>query len=82
MMQSRAAAPDDEPKSVDQNERLKSRLEAERKSTLVRPQSGEPGARAEIAPRPSNAGEPGAANRSVGSAVGTDGGFGWREGHG
>ncbi|HEY2895868.1 MAG TPA: carboxypeptidase-like regulatory domain-containing protein [Gemmatimonadaceae bacterium] len=63
MMQSRAAAPDDEAKSVDQNERLKSRLEAERKSTLVRPQSGEPGARAAIAPPASNAGEPGAANR-------------------
>jgi len=42
MSRSRVAAPDDEPKPVDQNERLKSRLEAERKSTLVRPQSGEP----------------------------------------
>jgi anti-sigma factor RsiW len=41
--QSRVAAPAS-AKPVDQTERLKSRLEAERKSTLVRPSYGEPGA--------------------------------------
>ena len=45
-MQSRAAAAGGAAKSVDQTERLKSRLEAERKSTLVRPNFGEPGATA------------------------------------
>jgi anti-sigma factor RsiW len=51
-MQSRAAAPAEEPKPADQTERLKSRLEAERKSTLVRPSVGEPFARADAAPPP------------------------------
>jgi carboxypeptidase-like protein/putative zinc finger protein len=36
-MPSRVAAPAEAPKQVDQTERLKSRLEAERKSTLARP---------------------------------------------
>ena len=63
-MQSRAAAPAEEQKPVDQNERLKSRLEAERKSTLVRPNYGEPGARADAPPSP-RAEPPVSANRAA-----------------
>ncbi len=62
-MQSRAAAPADASKPVDQTERLRSRLEAERKSTLVRPNSGEPGASANAAPRPRTAEPPAPTNR-------------------
>lgn len=49
MTQSRAAVPGDEPKSVDQTERLKSRLEAERQSTRVRSSTGAPPAMADAA---------------------------------
>ncbi|MEP7066004.1 MAG: zf-HC2 domain-containing protein [Gemmatimonadota bacterium] len=42
MSPSRAAAPAQAPKPVDQTERLKSRLEAERKTTLARPDNGAP----------------------------------------
>ena len=62
-MQSRAAAPADASKPVDQTERLRSRLEAERKSTLVRPNSGEPGASANAAPRPRMVEPPAPTNR-------------------
>jgi hypothetical protein len=64
MMQSRADAPADEKKPVDQTERLKSRLEAERQSTRVRSSNGAPPAMADAVP-PSSAGEPGAANRAL-----------------
>jgi anti-sigma factor RsiW len=53
-MQSRAAAPADEPKPVDQNERLKSRLEAERQSTRVRESNSAPAAMADAASPPVN----------------------------
>jgi len=46
-MQSRAAVPANGPKPVDQTERLKQRLEAERQSTLVRPGNKAPAAMAE-----------------------------------
>jgi CarboxypepD_reg-like domain/Putative zinc-finger len=45
-MQSRAAVPAEEPKPVDQTERLKSRLEAERQSTRVRQNESAPPAMA------------------------------------
>lgn len=50
-MQSNKTAPVDVPKSVDQNERLKSRLEAERQLTRARSSYGEPGAAAGAIPR-------------------------------
>ncbi|HMI57205.1 MAG TPA: carboxypeptidase-like regulatory domain-containing protein, partial [Gemmatimonadaceae bacterium] len=50
-MQSREFAPADKPKSLDQNERLKSRLEAERQLTRARSSGGEPGATAGTVPR-------------------------------
>jgi hypothetical protein len=50
-MQSRKDASADKPKSVDQNERLKSRLEAERQLTRARSGYGEPGAAAGAIPR-------------------------------
>lgn len=62
-MQSRAAVPADARKSVDQNERLKSRLEAERQSTRVRPSNGAPPAMADAAPPPRVAELPASANR-------------------
>lgn len=49
-MQSRAAAPVAEPKPVDQNERLKSRLESERQLTRLRSSNGAPAAMADAAP--------------------------------
>ena len=49
-IQSRAAAPVAEPKPVDQNERLKSRLESERQLTRVRSSNGAPAAMADAAP--------------------------------
>jgi len=45
-----AAAPVDKPKSVDQTERLKSRLEAERQLTRSRSSNGAPAAMADTAP--------------------------------
>jgi anti-sigma factor RsiW len=63
-MQSRAAAPVEEPKSVDQTERLKSRLEAERKSTLVRPSDGAPRPMADAASPSRNAEPQPSANRA------------------
>jgi hypothetical protein len=78
-MQSRAAASAEEQKPVDQTERLKSRLEAERKSTLVRPSNGEPGVRADVAPPPVAAPPPSASRASdkpaapqTDSAIGKD----------
>jgi hypothetical protein len=50
-MQSGTAAPADKPKSVDQTERLKSRLEAERQSTRMRSSNGAPPPMANVAPR-------------------------------
>jgi len=50
-MQARAAAPAAEPKPVDQNERLKSRLEAERQSTRPRQNGAPPVMAAAAAPR-------------------------------
>jgi carboxypeptidase-like protein/putative zinc finger protein len=61
---SRAAAPADKPAPVDQTERLKSRLDAERKSTLVRPEPAQPGASADAAPRPRAAEPQASANRA------------------
>jgi hypothetical protein len=49
-MQSRAAAPVAQPRPVDQNERLKSRLESERQLTRVRSSTGAPAAMADAAP--------------------------------
>ncbi|MDQ2767128.1 MAG: carboxypeptidase-like regulatory domain-containing protein [Gemmatimonadota bacterium] len=49
-MELRKSAPTDEPKSVDQNERLKSRLEAERQSTRARPSNGAAPGMADAAP--------------------------------
>lgn len=49
-MQLRTAIPADAPKAVDQNERLKSRLEAERQLTRARSNSGAPPAMADAAP--------------------------------
>ena len=63
-MQSRAAAPSEQPKSVDQTERLKSRLEAERKTTLVRPSDGAPRPMADAAPPSRNAEAQPSANRA------------------
>jgi hypothetical protein len=63
-MQSRTAAPADEPKVVDQNERLKSRLEAERQSTRVRSSNGAPPPMADAAPR-ARAAEPSASMSKV-----------------
>jgi anti-sigma factor RsiW len=64
-MQSHAAAPADESKPVDQTERLRSRLEAERKSTRVRPSEGAPPAMADAA-QPARVDEPSAtADRSL-----------------
>jgi hypothetical protein len=63
-MQSRAVAPADKPRSVDQNERLKSRLEAERQSTRVRSSNGAPPAMAEAAP-PARIAEPSASLNRV-----------------
>ena len=50
-MQARKAASADEPKAVDQNERLKSRLEAERQLTRPRSNNGAPPVIADAAPR-------------------------------
>jgi hypothetical protein len=63
-MQSRAAAPAEEPKSVDQTERLKSRLQAERKTTLVRPSDGAPRPMADAASPSRNAEPKPSANRA------------------
>ena len=70
-MQSRAAAPADEPKSADQTERLKSRLEAERQSTRVRSSNGAPPAMADAAsaPNPSPVSEQPAAPPSASAAA-------------
>jgi hypothetical protein len=57
--QSRTAVPADKPKSVDQNERLKSRLEAERQSTRMRSSNGAPPPMADAAP-PARVAEPSA----------------------
>jgi carboxypeptidase-like protein/putative zinc finger protein len=64
VMQSRAAAPAEGPKSVDQTERLKSRLEAERKSTLVRPSNGAPRPMADAVSPSRNAEPQPSANRA------------------
>jgi anti-sigma factor RsiW len=48
-MSSRAAAPADAPKPVDQTERLKARLESERQLTRVPPSNGAPSAMADVA---------------------------------
>jgi len=49
-MQSRTVAPDDKPKPVDQTERLKKRLQAERQSTRMRTSNGAPPAMANVVP--------------------------------
>ncbi|HEV7705460.1 MAG TPA: zf-HC2 domain-containing protein [Gemmatimonadaceae bacterium] len=56
-MQLRKAAPADAPKSIDENERLKSRLEAERQLTRARSNAGTAGAMADAA-SPARAPEP------------------------
>jgi len=49
-MRSRSVAPDDKPKPVDQTERLKKRLQAERQSTRMRTSTDAPPAMANVVP--------------------------------